>query len=59
MRAIRNVTREREQGNEFPDLLMPPALNCDRGTAEGAEGICPFVAGESLLFHFNIKIIHH
>ena len=45
MRQVRNTTREAEQGNLFPDVLLPPALDCDRGKPDGAEGICPFVAG--------------
>ena len=53
MRVERNASREREQGNEFINLLMPPALDCDRGTEDGAQGICPFVAGQS---NFRLKL---
>ena len=44
------MTREQEQGNEFPDLLLPADLRCDRSTEEGAAGICPFVAGALCYF---------
>ena len=56
MRFVRNLTREEEEENEFPDILLPPRLECDRGTEDGAQSICPFVAGTKIQQHSQIKI---